>query len=73
MGFNGRRLYTSSEIATCSHGVAQQSVHLTGGYGRVFKQFSWLWVFPVSAASPPSHQRVTHTIGRSCLILKDFE
>jgi hypothetical protein len=41
------------------------SVHPTGGSRRVFRHFSWLEVGSVKVAlSRPTHQRVTHTVGR---------
>jgi hypothetical protein len=44
--------------------VAQQSVHPTWGTRRVFQAFFWLWVFPVSTATLPSHpKRVTQAVG----------
>jgi len=49
-----------------SESAAQHSVHPTGGSLRVFKQFSWLEVGSVKAAlPPPTHQRVTPTVGRA--------
>jgi hypothetical protein len=40
-------------------------VHPTGGTLRVFKQFVWLGVGSGKTAwSRPTHQRVTHTVGR---------
>ena len=40
-----------------------------GGSRRVFKQFAWLRVDSVRVAlSRPTHQRVTHTVGRRILV-----
>ncbi len=48
-----------------SCGVAQHSVHPTGGTRRVFKQFVWLDAGSGKMAlSPPAHPPVTHTVGR---------
>ena len=46
--------------------TAQHSVHPTGGSLHVFEQFVWLEVGSDKMAfSRPTHQRVTHTVGRS--------
>ena len=42
-----------------------------GGYAPRFLAFSWLWVFPVSRASPPSHPpQLTHTVRRHGFFLE---
>jgi len=65
MGIDGRWFHTSSEIATCSHGAAQHSVHPTGGSLRVFRQFAWLEADSGKAAlSRLAHPRVTLAVGQ---------
>ena len=45
--------------------AAQHSVHPTDGSLRVFKHFAWLGVGSVKVTfACPTHQRVTHTVGR---------
>ena len=57
-------------LACRATAAAQHSVQPTWGTRRVILAFSWLGVFPVSAASPRSHpKRLTQTVRRAIILV----
>jgi hypothetical protein len=69
MGFDGRMLYTSSEIATYSHGVAQHSPAVRVAIATVFDMHP---VKERQGAAQPDPCTITRRDGGRCGVFRQF-